>query len=233
METVQALTSCVTFNKIAQIILMKIKYFVLITSVKIISGNALISTASPRPGSVTVRMTVETTQMRTALTVQPEPAIQGNLNVITDAAYLRAGNVMSTMTVGITLMNLSRNAWALLTAATITLILTARQTIVVSHSGLCAMVMMTAGITLMSRIVNKEHAIHVEIFAVKIIVVFLCVGSVMATMTAETDLMSATAVLGSAQKVNLNVIICTAFLAAGSVTTIMTAKITQMKETVK
>lgn len=41
---------------------------------------------------------------------------------------------------------------------------------------------------------SKEHVIHWEIFAVKIIVVFLCVGSVMATMTAETDLMSATAV---------------------------------------
>lgn len=59
-----------------------------------------------------------------------------------------------------------------------------------------------------------------------------CAGSVMEIMTVEISLMSTTAVLVNAQKVNTVVTICAAFLPAGSAITMMTVKTIQMNATV-
>ncbi|KAI6065095.1 Low-density lipoprotein receptor-related protein 2 isoform X2 [Aix galericulata] len=86
MGTAQVHISCAIPSQIAMTDQMKILYFVLITNVKPISGNVPINDVSQKPGSVTERMTVVTTQMKIVLTVQVGPVPQANLNVTMAAA---------------------------------------------------------------------------------------------------------------------------------------------------
>lgn len=71
-----------------------------------------------------------------------------------------------------------------------------------------------------------------EISVVTIIDASRCAGNVMEMMTVEITLMSTTAVLVSAQKVNTVVTICVAFLHDGSATTMTTVKTIPMNVTV-
>lgn len=149
--TVRAPISCATLCPIAQMAPMRIRCCVPTTNVRLTSGSVPISDVSLRRGSVMETTIVETTQTRKAPTVSAGPAIQDSLNATMAAAFHRAGSVTWMTTVGITQMNPSMNAWDLLTAAIITQILTAEQTIAVCRSGPCAMAMMTAGTTAMSK----------------------------------------------------------------------------------
>lgn len=85
-------------------------FFQLITSAKLTSGSVPINDVSQKPGSVTERMTVVTTQMKIALTVPVEHVPQANLNVTMAAASHSPGSVMWMMIVVIILMSHSTNA---------------------------------------------------------------------------------------------------------------------------
>lgn len=79
--------------------------FQLPTNVKATSGSVQISAASLSHGSVMVRMTAAISLMKTQHTAHPGPAALDNSSAAMDVAFPRAGNVMLTTTVVITLMN--------------------------------------------------------------------------------------------------------------------------------
>lgn len=79
--------------------------FQLPTNVKTTSGSVQISAASLSHGSVTVRMTVAISLMKTQHTAHLEPAARDNSSAVMAVAFLRAGNVMLIMTVVTTLMS--------------------------------------------------------------------------------------------------------------------------------
>lgn len=79
--------------------------FQLPTNVKTTSGSVQTSAASLSHGSVTVRMTVAITLMKTQHTAHLGPATRDNSSAVMVVAFLRAGNVTLIMTVATTLMN--------------------------------------------------------------------------------------------------------------------------------
>lgn len=79
--------------------------FQLPTNVKTTSGSVQISAASLSHGSVTVRMTVAISLMKTQHTAHLEPAARDNSSAVMAVAFPRAGNVMLIMTVVTTLMS--------------------------------------------------------------------------------------------------------------------------------
>lgn len=81
-----------------------------ITDVSPMNGNVPINAASQKPGSVTRRMTVGITQMKTVPTVPAGSASQVILSAPVATASLRTGSVMWTMTVETTRMSPSMNA---------------------------------------------------------------------------------------------------------------------------
>lgn len=130
-------------------------------------------------------------------------------------------------------MSPSTNARPLLTTVTTTQNSAARLTTVASRSGRCAMVMMTAGTTVMSKAVNRCRAILLGISGVRITTASLSAGSVTALTTVEITRMRKTAFLGSAQRASFDVLISNAFPLDGSVTKKMTVETTQMNGTVR
>lgn len=155
MGTAQVHISYVIPSQIAMTDQMKILYFALITSVKLINGNVPINDVSQKRGSVIERMTVVTTQMKILLTVQVGPVPQANLNVTMAAASQSPGSVMWMMIVVITLMSRSTNAWALLIVVTTTHNSAVEPATVAYRCGQYAMGMMTAETTVMNKAVRR------------------------------------------------------------------------------
>lgn len=153
--TAQVHISCAIPSRIAMTDQTKILYFVLITSVKLISGSVPTNDVSQKPGSVIERMTVVITRMKIVFTVPVEPVPQANLNVTMAAASHSPGSVMWMMIVVITLMSHSTNAWDLLIDVTITHNSAAEPTTVVYRCGQCAMGMMTVETTVMNKAVRR------------------------------------------------------------------------------
>lgn len=74
-------------------------------SVKATNGNVQINVASQSRGSVTVRMTVVISLMKTPPIALPGPVALDSSSAATDAVFPRVGNVMWMTTVVTTLTN--------------------------------------------------------------------------------------------------------------------------------
>lgn len=132
------------------------------------------------------------------------------------------------MTVETTQTSPSVNAWALPIAVTTIQNSPVEQTTAVYRSGLCAMVSMTAGITVMNRIVRPGRADLLGNSAATITAAFLFAGNVMDIMTVVITQMRKTVPPESAQRVNFDAVTRNAFPLDGCVTVTMTVRTTRM-----